>query len=130
MERLRQHADFLAAAQGAKVATAGFVLQARARKDSGPIRVGFTVSRKVGNAVERNRVRRRLREIVRQSAAICRGHDYVLVGRRAALGVPFERLVEEFDRALRYVHAGGDGRRPIGNKPPRRAHATGQKSLP
>ena len=61
MERLRQRADFLAAATGAKAPTAAFVLQARKRGDSGPIRVGFTVTKKVGNAVERNRVRRRLK---------------------------------------------------------------------
>ena len=61
MERLRQRADFIAAAGGRKLATAAFVLQARERDDGGPARVGFTVSKKVGNAVERNRVRRRLR---------------------------------------------------------------------
>ncbi len=94
MERLRQRADFLAAAGGAKVATAAFVLQARERDDDGPVRVGFTVSKKVGNAVERNRVRRRLREIVRLTAAagLRSGHDYVLIGRRAALSLPFERM--------------------------------------
>jgi len=107
MERLRQRADFLAAAQGAKVATTAFVLQARERKDAGPARVGFTVSRKVGNAVERNRVRRRLREIVRLTAAArlrC-GHDYVLIGRRPALSLPFERISEDFDKALRRLRA-------------------------
>jgi ribonuclease P protein component len=102
MERLRQRRDFLAAATGTKVATAAFVLQALARRDSGPVRVGFTVSKKVGNAVERNRVRRRLRDVVRLSAAgrLRAGHDYVLVGRRAALKLPFERMVEEFNGAL------------------------------
>ena len=69
MERLKQRADFLAAAKGSKVAASAFVLQARKRTDDGPVRFGFTVSRKVGNAVERNRVRRRLREIVRLSDA-------------------------------------------------------------
>ena len=64
MLRLKQRADFLAAASGAKVATAAFVLQGRNRDDDGPARIGFTVSRKVGTAVERNRVRRRLRDIV------------------------------------------------------------------
>jgi ribonuclease P protein component len=66
------------------------------------VRVGFTVSKKVGNAVERNRVRRRLREIVRLSNAdgLACGHDYVLVGRRAALSLPFERIAEDFQRAM------------------------------
>jgi ribonuclease P protein component len=107
MERLRQRSDFLAAARGAKVATAGFVLQAHKRAESGPIRVGFTVSKKVGGAVERNRVRRRLREIVRLSAAasLCAGHDYVLIGRRAALSLPFGRIHEDFQGALRRLRA-------------------------
>ena len=108
VERLRQRADFLAAASGAKAPAATFVLQALRRRDSGPVRVGFTVSKKVGNAVERNRVRRRLREVVRLAppARMQEGHDYVLIGRRAALEASFERLSEEFDRALRRVHGG------------------------
>ena len=108
MQRLRQRADFLAAATGVKAPAAAFVLQARRRGDDGPVRIGFTVSKKVGTAVERNRVRRRLREIVRLSPAaqMRPGHDYVLVGRRAALELPFVRMIEEFDRALRRVHAG------------------------
>src|SRR5215468_5164943 len=107
MERLRQRSDFLAAARGAKVATAGFVLQALERAESGPVRVGFTVSKKVGSAVERNRVRRRLREIVRLSAAasLRAGHDYVLIGRRAALSLPFERIHDDFQGALRRLRA-------------------------
>jgi ribonuclease P protein component len=79
------------------------------------VRVGFTVSKKVGNAVERNRVRRRLREMVRlsQAATMQPGHDYVLIGRRAALRMPFERLVEDFSRALDRLQALG---RPHGGK--------------
>jgi ribonuclease P protein component len=105
MQRLKQRSDFVAATAGAKVHGAGFVLQTRERGDDRPARVGFTVSRKVGNAVERNRVRRRLREIVRLAAAdrIPDGHDYVLVGRRAALEMSFERLVADFTGALRRV---------------------------
>ena len=108
MERLRQRADFLAAASGIKATAAAFVLQARERADDGPARIGFTVSKKVGNAVERNRVRRRLREIVRTAGSnrIRSGHDYVLIGRRAALKVPFARIAEEFEGALRRMHAG------------------------
>ena len=103
MVRLKQRADFLAAASGAKVATAAFVLQGRKRDDGGPARIGFTVSRRVGTAVERNRVRRRLRDIVRRSAAdsLRSGYDYVLVGRRTALNRPFDHMIEDFTNALR-----------------------------
>jgi ribonuclease P protein component len=105
MERLRRRADFLAAASGTKLPTAAFVLQVCQRGDEGPIRVGFTVSKKVGNAVERNRIRRRLREMVRLSGPkyLQRGHDCVLIGRRAALKLPFARIIEDFEGALRRV---------------------------
>lgn len=110
MERLKQRADFLKAATGTKVPAAAFVLQLRKRADIGPVRVGFTVSRKVGNAVERNRVRRRLREVVRLfgKGRMHSGYDYVLVGRQAALSLPFDRITHDFERALRRAH---DGRR-------------------
>ena len=106
MQRLKQRADFLAATAGAKAPVSGFVLQARDRREDGPVRVGFTCSKKVGNAVERNRVRRRLREVVRLAPqeAMRRGYDYVLIGRRTALDLPFERLAEDFNRALGRVH--------------------------
>ena len=107
MERLKQRADFLAAAKGARVPAGAFVLQARERGDEAAPRFGFTVSKKVGNAVERNRVRRRLREIVRRRAALPSetGHDYVLIGRRAALAMPFDEISAEFARAMSRVQA-------------------------
>jgi ribonuclease P protein component len=108
VERLRKRADFVAAASALKVPTAAFVLQVRKRGEQGPVRVGFTVSRKVGTAVERNRVRRRLKEIVRQSAAtgLAGGNDYVLIGRRAALSLPFEQIAEDFRRVLERLRVG------------------------
>ena len=82
------------------------MLQGRRRADEGPPRVGFTVSKKVGNAVERNRVRRRLREVVRLSdtGRLLAGNDYVLIGRRAALDLSFVRLAEDFAGALKRIH--------------------------
>jgi|ERR1044072_204603 ribonuclease P protein component len=108
MERLKQRADFLAAAKGARVPAGPFVLQVRERGDTAAPRFGFTVSRKVGTAVERNRVRRRLREIVRRHAALTgqNGHDYVLIGRRAALTMPFERINSEFLGAMTRLSRG------------------------
>jgi ribonuclease P protein component len=111
MQRLRRRADFLKAATGSKVPAAPFVLQALRREDDGSVRIGFTVSRKVGTAVERNRVRRRLREIVKRSAALMLpGYDYVLVGRRAALQEPFDQILAAFEAAVRRVHARSSGR--------------------
>jgi ribonuclease P protein component len=102
VQRLRQRADFIAAARGRKVTTEAFVLQVRERDDEGPARIGFTLSKKVGNAVERNRMRRRLREVVRLSSPekLHAGYDYVLIGRRGALSLPFERIRTDFDGAL------------------------------
>jgi ribonuclease P protein component len=106
MERLTRRADFRAAAAGQRVSVGAFVVQARRRAEDGPVRIGFTVSRQVGNAVERNRVRRRLREMVRlsQGGGMHDGHDYVLIGRRAALAVPFGQMRRELDGALGRIH--------------------------
>jgi ribonuclease P protein component len=116
MERLRQRADFLAVATGARVNSAAFTLQSRRRDDSdqdlsgkdlAQPRVGFTVTKKNGNAPERNRIRRRLREAVRRlevgadSMAMRPHHDYVLVGRRAALGADFNAMLDDLRSALK-----------------------------
>lgn len=102
IDRLRRRADFLAAATGPRARGDAFVVQMRRRNDNAPARVGFTVSRKVGNAVLRNRARRRLREMVRLAPAdaLARGHDYVLVARRPALKTAFDQLASDFTKAL------------------------------
>jgi ribonuclease P protein component len=129
MERMRHRADYLAAAAGVKASAAAFTLQACRRRDEGPARVGFTVSKKVGNAVERNRVRRRLKEIVRRAAAerMRAGHDYVLIGRRAALALPFERLIAELDGALDRLHKGRGPPRPS-RRPPSAGEGNGENA--
>ena len=102
MDRLRQRADFLAVADGVRVNSAAFVVQTRRRDDDGPVRVGFTVTKKNGTATERNRIRRRLRELVNRLDAISlRPHsDYVLVGRRAALNRDFATMLDDLRSAL------------------------------
>src|SRR6202161_3331144 len=102
MDRLRQRADSLAVANGARASSAAFTVQARRRDDGGPVRVGFTVTKKHGTATERNRIRRRLREWVKRLDAISmRPHsDYVLVGRRAALNRDFATMLDDLRSAL------------------------------
>ncbi len=116
MERLKRRADFRAASSGARISVGGFVLQARARGDESGARIGFTVSKQVGNAVERNRVRRRLREIVRLSAggSMRDGHDYVMVGRRPALALPFAAMQQQFETALHRIHSSPRGGKETG----------------
>jgi ribonuclease P protein component len=125
MERLKRRNDFVAAAAGASVSTPGFVVQKLRREDGGPARVGFTVSRRVGGAVERNRVRRQLREIVRLSAAagLKAGSDYVVVARRAALDIPFGKLSVDFAGALKRLEKKAGGRPGQGAPPCPPAHA-------
>lgn len=104
---LTQRADFLAAARGRRQGTAGFLLQARNRGDEGPARVGFTCSKKIGNAVARNRAKRRLREVARQGlpGQARPGWDYVLIGRPGAtINRDFKALCDDLDYALRKVH--------------------------
>ncbi|MBV1707037.1 MAG: ribonuclease P protein component [Hyphomicrobiales bacterium] len=105
--RLRVRADFLAAAKGRRRHCTAFVLQyverpAASHDVTEAPRVGFTVTRKVGNAVVRNRIRRRLRAAVAASAGLPfrPGHDYVLVARLGALTMPFVDLQRELAHAL------------------------------
>lgn len=100
MDRLKKRAEFLAVAGGPRASRRGFVLQKRnPRKDDPvhPARVGYTVTKKMGNSPERNRIRRRLREAIRIAGAehAVAGTDYVLVGRRATLSLPFDLLVAD-----------------------------------
>lgn len=93
--RLKSRPQFLAVRKGEQRRGPLFLLEVLDRDEpDSPPRVGFTVTKKHGNAVERNRMRRRLREAVRLSAAFAMkpGHDYVIVARRDLLNAPFERI--------------------------------------
>lgn len=102
MQRLKRRRDFVAAARGTSFAATGAVVQARRRDDPGPARVGFTVTRKLGGAVARNRIRRRLREAVRLTLTdrLRAGHDYVFIGRARGLDRPFEALRADLVKAI------------------------------
>jgi ribonuclease P protein component len=107
---IARRADFLRAAQGRRQGTAGFLLQARDRGDGLPgARVGYTCSKKIGNAVVRNRAKRRLREVARAvlAAGAQPGWDYVLVGRPGATVTrEFALMLTDLETALGAVHGG------------------------
>jgi ribonuclease P protein component len=101
--RLKRRAQFLAAAsKGRKAAMPGLVLQCLPRDDADPARLGFTVTKKVGNAVIRNRTRRRLREAARLllRAEPAPGVDLVLIGRDTTRARPFPALIDDIRRAI------------------------------
>lgn len=110
--RLKKRPDFLrVAASRRKWVAAGLILQVRRRGESETdvtgVRVGFTVSRKVGNAVRRNRVRRRLRAAAEQVMADHArvGRDFVIIGRNGTVRRPFAALLDDLRTALKKVDA-------------------------
>ena len=112
--RLRQRSEYLRVADAKrKSARPGLVLQAarspaadetaaRLNRAEARLRVGITVSRKVGNAVARNRARRRLRAVARETlpGQAMPGHDYVLIGRKGTLSRPYDALRGDLEGAL------------------------------
>ena len=106
--RLKKRAEFQRVSRGGRWQGEAFVLQAARRGDDarqGP-RVGFTVTRKTGGAVERNRMRRRLKEALRltEKLAAKPDHDYVVIARRGALTRPFDLLRADLNRAFAAIH--------------------------
>lgn len=112
LETLPARKDFLAAARARKAVSPGLVLQMRARSSDhsdDPARVGYTASRKVGNAVIRNRARRRLRAAVNDvlAARALKGHDYVLIARAATAQRPYDALLADLASALDRIEKPG-----------------------
>jgi ribonuclease P protein component len=109
LRRLVKRSQFLKAARGQRAGRSAFLLQAVQSEAEEP-GIGFTVTKKLGNAPERNRIKRRLREAARAcQAGFKPRHDYVLVGRREALGIPFGQLVTELSGALVKIHQTSTG---------------------
>lgn len=108
--RLKKRREYLAvAATEKRFVTPSMVLQYRVNPDEqAPALVGFTVTKKMGNAVARNRIRRRLKEVARlvMPEMARAGHEYVVVGRQNAKELPFPALIKEFKFALGRVNNG------------------------
>lgn len=106
--RMKKRKQFLhVAEQGTRVIASGMVVQVCSSKEPG-VRIGFTVTKKVGGAVVRNRVRRRLREVVRLSPDIHKlnGYDLVFIGRQSTENRPFSKLKSDLSYVLHQIMKG------------------------
>lgn len=117
VERLKKRAEFLRVASvRRKWVAPGMILQAApASSDRGEasVRLGFTVTKKVGNAVVRNRVKRRLRAVAHEIMPRCaiEGRDYVLIGRRETLKRDFADLKSDLETALKRIETVGKAKK-------------------
>ena len=105
---IKKRSDFLAANRGKRYATPGFVLLVRDRRDDSPaIRLGITITKKVGNAVIRNRMRRRFRALAQEMLADKgkAGADHILIGRDSGIERDFDALRADMVKALRKLGA-------------------------
>lgn len=106
IHRMVKRRHFLQAKSGKRAHKAPFVLQAKARGDDNPARIGITVTRKTGVAATRNRIKRRLKHAISNHPGLGfrSGYDYVLIARTLAVSVPFEHLTSALQSALETVH--------------------------
>lgn len=131
---MTRRADFVAANAGLRVSRPGFVLLARAHDEAlgQGLRFGITVTKKIGNAVVRNRMKRRFRALLREVLPShgLPGHDHVLIGREGGIERDFARLRGELVAALERAAAGkGDGPRR-GGKGGKPGKAGSRRSAP
>jgi ribonuclease P protein component len=110
VERLTKRAEFLRAARGIRRVEGAITLETcptpQPQARAGALRVGFTASKKIGNAVVRNRAKRRLRAAASQLLPLLgrEGHDYVLVARGTTVARPFAALLSDITTALKTAH--------------------------
>ena len=118
IERLRKRPDFLACAQAPACARGAVLVQARARDNDPLVRAGFTATKRIGGAVERNRAKRRLREAARLllPALASPGFDYVFIARGGVLTRSWDRLLDDMKSAL--IRLAADRDRPSTSQAP------------
>jgi ribonuclease P protein component len=110
VDRLKKRADFLRAARGIRRVEGAITLEACATPPdetaAAKMRIGFTASKKIGNAVVRNRAKRRLRAVAQELLPLLGrpGHDYVLVARGTTVARPFQALLSDVTTALQSAH--------------------------
>ncbi|MEO1249740.1 MAG: ribonuclease P protein component [Pseudomonadota bacterium] len=130
LQTLRKRREFLDAAKARRSAAPGLVVQMHKRRSPGPsdlaeadIGVGYTASRKVGNAVQRNRAKRRMRALAQAHlpARGKAGHNYVLIARQALLDRSFADLESDLSSCLARLDK--QGQQPTGKRRPNRSHA-------
>jgi len=99
---LKKRSEFLFVREGHYQARGGIVIQARESSESSNIRVGFTATKKIGNAVIRNRAKRRMRSIALETLPTLgqKGTDYVFIARNSTATTPYEALVGDAQKAL------------------------------
>jgi ribonuclease P protein component len=112
IERLKKRADFLACARAPSCARGAIVVQARPRDQAPLVRAGFTATKRIGGAVQRNRAKRRMREAARRLLPDLAhpGFDYVFIARGGATTRPWERLLDDVKSAL--IRLAADRDRP------------------
>jgi len=124
VEHLKKRADFLRAARGIRRVEGAITLETCPAPELSPLhlRIGFTASKKIGNAVIRNRAKRRLRAAASQLLPLLGrpGHDYVLVARGTTVARPFPALLSDITTALKAAHKkldakAGDGKKEDGH---------------
>jgi len=105
LRRLKRRSQFLRAARGNRAGRSAFGLQVVGTEDEALPGIGYTVTKKVGNSPERNRMKRRLRAAAAACADDFRpGHDYVLLARREALSQPFAKMIRDLNGLIARVH--------------------------
>ncbi len=122
LKKMRVRKDFLAANNGMRIAMPGFILLVRKQAcEAGTVRMGITVTKRIGNAVVRNLMKRRFRDLMRQKlpALGIEGADHVLIGREKGIERDFAQLSNELEQALQRIHDGKSDAKPNFRKGPR-----------